>query len=147
MSNAVSDFVGRRQRLQPSQRPAALTETQDAPEQDRRIGDAVAEAMNDTTQQPAVYQPIKPLTEDIAKDALRTATLYGNTVKERNDYARQLNEAMARIEQYEIKVSEQRSTIESLSAELAIEKEERIRLASGVEQLAHVIHQLGAQPH
>jgi hypothetical protein len=58
---------------------------------------------------PTVLEPIKALTDDIAKDALRTATLYGNMVKERNDFAARLNEANARIQQFEIKVSEQRT--------------------------------------
>lgn len=102
---------------------------------------------------PSVFEPIKPMTEDIAKDALRVSTLYGNTVKERNDFAQKLNETTARLEQAEIKISEQRSTIESLTAELSAERTEkdneraeRIRLGQVVEGIIHSAQRAIEQP-
>lgn len=104
-----------------------------------------------------VLEPIKPMTEDIGRDALRTATIYGNTVKERNEFAAALNDANAIKRQQEIKISEQRSTIESLTAELAAvtkelrsdldaERAECIRRGSVIELAIHALQRVNEQP-
>lgn len=86
-----------------------------------------------------LLEEIKPLSEDIAKEALRTTTLFHNTIKERNNFADELNRERARIEQFQISLNQRDSMIEQLTMERDSHRAACIRLQSILENLGNTI--------
>lgn len=87
----------------------------------------------------SIIEEIKPLNEDIAKEALRTTTLFHNTIKERNNFADELNRERARIEQFQISLNQRDSVIEQLTMERDSHRAACIRLQSILENLGNTI--------
>lgn len=86
-----------------------------------------------------ILEEIKPLNEDIAKEAMRTTTLFHNTIKERNVFADRLNEANARIEQFQIGLNQRDSQIEQLTLERDSARASCIRFQAILEGLGNTI--------
>lgn len=86
-----------------------------------------------------VIEEVKPMSDDIAKDAARFHTMVQNTIKERNDFAEKLNAAHARIEQFQITLGQRDSQITTLTLERDAAREGAIRLKALLEGLGSQI--------
>lgn len=90
-------------------------------------------------QQASIIEDIKPMSEDIAKDVARTATLFHNTIKERNNFADLLNHERARVEQFQISLNQRDSMIHQLTLERDGARESCIRFQAILENLGNTI--------
>ncbi len=87
--------------------------------QDRPASEITPAAPPSITQGLVSTDRILPMSDDIAHEAGRMTTLFQNTIKERNDFAVELNKARAQIDEMQGTQADLRSQLESARLEVA----------------------------